>query len=252
MDGEKYYYGLEKLELVKDEQQRNRIIEEALEAVKKNTAVLKDRYQQDLLSVVIRQEQKERERIAQNLHDELGTQLSLSKINLLKKAEQAGVSHEFIGDLEHVLDTTIEAVKSITNDLISPTLKVFGFLKAVEELGAQESWGAIQIKVTNRCNKLHLAHEAEVQLFRILKEVVNNILKHAKATSINIVTGYEGEKLAVAVSHNGLGISSAEVQELLKQSRGMGLKSIFSRAIALNASVNYLVQADRAEVIITI
>jgi signal transduction histidine kinase len=250
MGGEKYYYGLEKLALVEDEQQRNRIIEEALEAVKKNTAVLKDKYQQNLLSAVIREEQKERERIVNNLHDELGTNLTINKINLLKKAEQLGVNPDFVTDVERVLDITLKAVKDLTKDIISPTLKVFGYVKAVEELAAQAGGEDLEVSYVNKCIQLQLAAGAEVQLFRITKELVNNILKHACASRINIFTARENGKFRLVISHNGKGISSAQARELLSQDKGLGLKSIFSRALALNASVDYLVYEDRAEVVV--
>jgi signal transduction histidine kinase len=75
----------------------------------------------------------------------------------------------------------------------------------------------------------------------LIKEILNNIIKHAKAEKIKVELQYNDSLLSTTISHNGKGISMQNVKEFSESGRGIGLKSILSRAQLTNSVIQYLI-----------
>ncbi|MGZ3861749.1 MAG: sensor histidine kinase [Bacteroidia bacterium] len=202
-----------------------------------------NKYQRQLLSAAIQVEEKERERIAKNIHDDLGTLLSVVKLNLSKITRNAGnkeLTESLGGDNILLIDRSIQSIRGIAKDLVPPTLVKLGYIKAVNELCRHISnSGQIAISFSQSDVDLRLPEQAEVQLYRLTQELINNIIKHSGAKQIEIDFSRHNTSHKLVISHNGKGISSDEVKELSKLDRGLGLKSIQSRAQLINAAVFY-------------
>lgn len=206
-----------------------------------------NKYQKQLLQATISVEEKERERIAKNIHDEAGTLLNVLKLNMTKisrNAHDKELTERLTVDNLELLDSSIQCIRNISKDLISPTLVKLGYLKALLELCKHiTNSGKIYADVIYdpAANELRLPEDKEVQLYRMTQEIINNIIKHADAQEITIEYKRSETVCEVLISHNGKGLSAKDVKELSKGSKGIGLKSIQSRAQTINAKVSYYI-----------
>jgi len=205
--------------------------------------VAENKYQRELLSAAIQVEEKERERIAKNIHDDVGTLLNVLKLNLSKISRNAK-NEELTQKLSNVnlllLEDSIQSIRGIAKDLVPPTLVKLGYIKALNELCKHiNNSGQISVNFIQSNLETRLPEQTELQLYRLTQELLNNIIKHAGAKEITIELKPANAFYNLLISHNGRGITNAQVHELSKEQKGLGLKSIQSRAQLINASVTY-------------
>lgn len=226
-------------------------------AQKNQVQAAENRHQKELLNATIQVAELEREKIAKNIHDDVGTALNVLRLHLTKISRNPGdadLSGRLIGESMGLLDDSIKNIRGIAKDLMPPTLIKLGFEKGIVELCRQISAsGNIQVDHEVDLRGERLQPKSELQLYRIVQEVINNIIKHSQSTAITVLMRSDDKTMRVAVSHNGKGISTAMIPQLTEADRGVGLKSIQSRAQLINAEVDYQVHGDHdARVIIDV
>ena len=205
-------------------------------------------HQRQLLEAAIMVEEKERERIAKNIHDDVGMLLNVTKLNLTKisrNIDKKQIIQEVVFESLTLVDETINNIRGIAKDLVPPTLLRLGYLNGIAELSRTIS-ATGEVKVNFTCNEMdfRFKENVELQLYRLTVELVNNILKHAKASIINIQVLSSPKLINIAITHNGVGISDDDVLRISQEQRGIGLKSIESRAQLIDAIVHYYKQPD--------
>lgn len=163
----------------------------------------------------------ERERIANDLHDRMGGQLSTLKIylDLLNQENEEKKRCALLEKMNEGLQHSIQDIRNVAHDLNSATLKHYGLKKAIEHLvEAVNASGKTSVK----CHlSLHMELPKNVMrdLYMIVQELMNNTLKHAKASAVRIeLTAIDGE-INLIFEDNGIGLP-AKVQF------GLGLESI--------------------------
>jgi two-component system NarL family sensor kinase len=200
-------------------------------------------HQRALLNATIEIAEAERKKIADNLHDDIGTIINLVKLNIgkiEKSTADKSVIKELSNESSGLLETTMENIRNISRDLAPPVLIQLGFEEGLKDLCQKISHsGTAKIVLTKSDGILKLSPKTELQVYRIIQEVINNVLKHASATEISIILNALSDKMVVTLFHNGDGISNESIDELTKGSKGLGLKSIKSRAQVIGATVNY-------------
>ena len=206
---------------------RNKIATQELEAD----------YQKQLLQSTIDSQEKERKRIAADLHDGVGALLSAAKLNLNMVGSGAIPGEqlsEALGETKGMIDETIDTVRRISKDLLPSSLETFGLSMAVRELC--EKMDNPQIRITfDEENKPHeLSRQEELLIFRMIQELINNAIKHARASEINVSIQWS-ETIVVTVQDNGQGFSLEETRGDIK--RGVGLYSIENRANLIGGEV---------------
>jgi two-component system, NarL family, sensor kinase len=216
-----------------------------------------NRHQKELLDATIEIAELEREKIAKNIHDDVGTMLNVIKLHLTKisrNSEDRILSEKLIRESMSLLDDSIQNIRGIAKDLMPPTLIKLGFEKGIIELCRQiNASGNIRIDHSFEMDGKRLPSKTELQLYRIIQEVVNNIIKHSRATHVVIALRSGMGGLAIKISHDGNGISSEMVLQLTEAERGIGLKSIQSRVQLINASIQYLtIGSNQAEIAIEV
>jgi len=211
-----------------------------------------NKYQRQLLSAAIQVEEKERERIAKNIHDDVGTLLNVLKMNL-SKADRHADNKEMARNLGEenlkLLEESIQSIRGIAKDLVPPTLIKLGYIKAVNELCRHiNNSGEIAVNFFQDDSSLRLPEQTELQLYRLTQELINNVIKHTGASKLSIEFKQHNSSHNLTLVHNGKGITSEQVKELSKEGKGLGLKSIQSRAQLINANVQYNVQNNAASI----
>jgi signal transduction histidine kinase len=190
--------------------------------------------QKELLSAVIDSQEMERKRIGQDLHDEIGGTLSAIKLMLNALKRQIPDEHtESLTDAKELIDKMIVDVRHISHDLSPPGLSVFGLFRTVDAFVTLIN-NTGQIKITllhvGDVEALQLPEKTALALFRVLTQLVDNTIKHAKATAIDISFQLD-EKLLIRYNDNGTGFDL----DVLKRSAGIGMQNIRSRLQMINA-----------------
>lgn len=191
-----------------------------------------------ILDTIISTEEKEREKFARNLHDELGPLLSSIKmyVNSLSSSIDKN-KHEFIIEqLKIILTEVIQSTKELSNDLSPHILSNYGLMAAMEWFTNQLK-PYITIELESNLKDERFTSSLELSLYRILKELINNTVKHANANKINIKLYYVLKSIHLYYADNGTGFT-ANIQnnyELL----GMGMSNIVSRCRSINATSKF-------------
>jgi two-component system, NarL family, sensor kinase len=197
--------------------------------------------QQELRSkAIIEAEEKERMRIARDLHDGVGQTLSAAKLNLsglesklqLKDMETEAILKNAID----LVDDSVKEVRAVSHAMMPNALLKSGLVAAIREFIHKLST-IEQLKIDLEITGLHerLEQSTETVLFRVLQELMSNIIKHAKANHITIqIIKYENE-LTIMIEDNGVGFDTKKINEF----SGIGLKNITSRIEFLKGTVDF-------------
>jgi len=193
---------------------------------------MEEEQQSILLNASIALQEQERQRLAADLHDDAGPLLATARLylneNLVTLDKPSQLQH--IAAAKSIIDDTIHLIRNISHSLMPPTLKNFGLESAVNDLFHKIA-GAGTISASCRFHDYHhrLKIEHEQIVFRVIQELINNILKHSNATFIHITQNTSEEKFFIRLHHDGDGLTQSDFDRLTKSSGGLGLKNISSR-----------------------
>lgn len=177
-------------------------------------------------------EQQERIRIARDLHDSIGQMLSVVQMNL----STLDASNPVTTHTQQLVDKTITEVRNISHNLIPEELN-FGLFNALEDMARKinESGGTqIVMNIPEEISNLQLARQNELSIYRIVQEVLNNMIKHANATLITLDILRNENSLNLMIKDNGKGFDTTAIHE----SKGIGWKNISARVHLLNGDLH--------------
>ena len=203
---------------------------------------MEDEQQKILLNASIRWQEEERQRIAADLHDDAGPLLATARLYLNDNLVHQDVNTQLqsIYNAKQIIDDTIQLIRNISHSLMPPTLKNFGLESAINDL-FQKISGSGTINASSRFHdyRHRLRPEQELLIFRVVQELVNNILKHSNSSFIHLTQNYSDNKFYLRLHHDGRGITQADFERMNKSSLGLGLKNIQSRVKVLQADINF-------------
>ena len=208
-------------------------------------------YQTELLFSNINTLERERSRIATDLHDEIGSSLSAIRIKVARMDREANaIGYPALAETTDMIDQALEMVKRISYDLLPPGLENFGFEFAIKNLfdKVQKSTN-LAISLAMPAGLSRFSNTVELSLYRILQELVNNTIKHAEATHIYVSIYQLSDALQISYHDNGKGYNSTN-----EHLHGLGLKNIISRTNLIRGHVQFkaINQGNNTEVSITI
>ncbi len=194
--------------------------------------------QKDLRSIaIIDAEEKERTRIAKDLHDGIGQQLSAAKlaINALDNLTDEEKRNEKIGVLSNMLDESIKDVRAVSHSMMPSALYKLGLSSAIREFVQKISaTGAIKADLEIVGLDDSLNKTTEIILYRVIQELVNNTIKHAQAKKVMIqMIKHDNDMLNIIVEDDGIGFNTKDTNNV----EGIGLKNIQSRIEYINGDV---------------
>ena len=193
---------------------------------------LKNKHNTDLLRSSIEVQEAERKRIAQDLHDEIGGLLTTSKIyfNQLKPGVSEEQLRQTSDKVNLLFDEMMTNIRRISHDLRPVVLENFGLIEAIESLNEKLSEVGVEALFTHRIS-LRLHKDVELNLYRILQELIGNTLKHASARHISIDMETAGNGLYLNYTDDGTGFEPGAT------TGGLGMKSIASRLNLLHGNM---------------
>ncbi|MEO9967981.1 MAG: sensor histidine kinase [Reichenbachiella sp.] len=177
------------------------------------------------INAMLEGEEKERKRIAEDLHDRVGSMLSAMKLQV-DTADQK---------MTNLLDETADEVRRISHNLETRVLNRFGLIAALDDLSEKiSSSKRVSFELQHLDLDERLDSKIEINAYRIVQELISNALKHSQATEITAQVNRVDSLLIIMVEDNGVGFDS----QLAKQTDGMGLKNVKSRVNELDGNFN--------------
>ncbi|MBP6687429.1 MAG: sensor histidine kinase, partial [Lacibacter sp.] len=195
--------------------------------------------QQLAASAVMKAEEKERQRIAKDLHDGVGQIMSAAKMNLSAFENdieftnpQQKLSFERIISL---VDESCKEVRTVSHQMMPNILLKSGLAKAVAEF--LNKIDQRQIKATLHTEGLQerLDEDVEIVLYRVLQECVNNVIKHSAASQLDIAIIKDKDGISATIEDNGKGFNLLQLGE----ESGIGLKNMKARVDYLNGTIDF-------------
>jgi signal transduction histidine kinase len=181
--------------------------------------------------------EEERKRIAKDLHDGIGQQLSGLKLNWAGLGEKIDQSSpelaQHIHELSEVLDDACKEVRNISHQMMPKALQQTGLLPALQDLLKKSlSLTPIKYKLEHfKVENIRFDERIEVSLYRITQELLNNIIKHSQANEVLIQLFVNKKHLILIVEDNGKGFNASEEKD------GIGLMNISSRINTISGEV---------------
>ncbi len=201
---------------------------------------LETRHQQELTESSFQGQEKERKRIAQDLHDDIGSllsatklQISLLKMKLKNDPGLASIADESID----TISKTIGEVRSISRNLSPYLLNALGFSKAIEFL-VQKVDHAPEFEASFSENgpSVPLDEKKQINLYRAVQELVNNSVRHSKASKLEVYLTWKDGSLEILIQDNGCGFDTSLINH--PDGQGLGLTNIMTRLGIAGAEMN--------------
>jgi two-component system, NarL family, sensor kinase len=190
-------------------------------------------WQQARIAAEINTLEAERKRIAGDLHDELGPMLSAIKLQINHLEPEDEIESAVLEKSSIQIDNIIQRFREISYDLLPNTLVRKGFIKATHEyISKLKTLHPLQIDFTS--TDFSLTAEREVNLYRVIQEIMQNTIKHARATILNINVIKKDKSIFLQTKDNGIGFN---YNEKSLEAKGVGLLSLQSRAQLLGGQL---------------
>jgi signal transduction histidine kinase len=196
----------------------------------KNLAIIHE--QEKSLAAIINAQEEERLRVAKDLHDGIGQQVSAVSLNFQALArrftrENQDLNTE-IDKIKRMIQDTSHEIREVSHQMMPRALTKFGLVDALEDMIEKNFQNSgIEYDFNHQNMDERLPQDIEIGLYRVAQELVNNIIKHSQATKVIIALGRTETLCELRVNDNGVGIAPGI-------SKGVGITNILSRVNALN------------------
>ena len=197
------------------------------------------RQQQLSTKAVLEAEERERQRIAKDLHDGIGQILSAAKMNLSAIETELPFNGENqkakFNTIIELVDESCREVRIVSHNMMPNVLLKVGLAAAVREFIDKVDNNVLKIKLYDEGLHDRLDTNVETILYRVIQECVNNVIKHAAATHLNISLIKDGDGISATIEDNGVGFDTLNGSRY----KGIGLKNICTRIEYLKGTVDF-------------
>ena len=212
------YYNNKKMQLLKEKQS------------------LKNLFEKQLLESKLEIQEQTFNFISQEIHDNVGQVLSLAKVQLNIMDQQQEIDRSILKEAKASISKAMTELRDIAKSLSRERMHSFDLLEAVtDEVKRINSTGTIKAMVSIKEYDRTVIEQHKLIIFRLVQESMQNILKHAKASEIQVSIDVNLKKSFIIISDNGIGF---DVEGELKKSSGLGLKNMISRAASIGGQIN--------------
>src|SRR4030095_57301 len=201
------------------------------------TALMKQ--QEMATKAVLEAEENERQRIAKDLHDSIGQMMSAAKMNL--SAFESEIKFEnkeqelALEQIIQLVDESCKEVRNVSHNMMPNALLKNSLASAVREFIDKLDQKKLQVHLYTEGLDEALDSNIETVLYRVIQECVNNVIKHADATTLDISLIKDQDGISATIEDNGTGYNVADKDK----SNGMGLKNITTRIEYLKGNVEF-------------
>jgi signal transduction histidine kinase len=200
----------------------------------KDKEQLNGKHEKEILESKLEIQEQTLKNISQEIHDNIGQVLTLVKINLslMNCEEPKPLLQERIRSSSELIGKAIQDLRDLSKALNSDTIAEMDFIKAIEyELDLIKKAGGYTTFLTVDGELLDVPGQKKLILFRILQEVLNNIIKHANAVTVKVLASYHQNGLVLQISDDGKGFDISKKMEV----GGLGIKNMKNRSQLIGA-----------------
>lgn len=195
-----------------------------------------------MVQTISETEDKERQRIAEGLHDDVGPLLSTLRIyiDLLKSEELSEDEiNEYAIKMNEIIHMAIETVREVSRNLMPGVLNDFGLIEALNDFCSKiNKTGVIRINFDYDAKHYNLGNSIRNVIYTVIKELINNSIKHADASEILLSLKKKQSNLIITLQDNGIGF---EMEKVIDQNKsGLGIKNLLSKVNAISGEIELL------------
>jgi PAS domain S-box-containing protein len=212
--------------------------------LEKETNELRLHQHRNITAAILQAQENERKRISGALHDSVSQLLYGIKLNL-QQVDQQRIPETNFDNIKKLLDEAIKETRNISFELAPSILTDFGLSVTVKEMAKRLSTDILTIKVSIDIEH-RLKLPLEINIFRILQELLNNCIKHSDATSVHLGIKQENKLIHIRVKDNGKGFDTGNSEKL---SEGSGLSSIRNRLSLFDGTIHIQSQPYRGTIV---
>ncbi|KUG09642.1 sensor histidine kinase [Solirubrum puertoriconensis] len=196
----------------------------------------REQAQSQALEAALLAQEDERRRIAADLHDAVGTMLSIVKLHLSAMPESSATS-----EMSAMLDQAISEVRRISRNLLPAVLEKFGLSFALETLSRAVPEGGPRVVLQQVGEPKRMPAHHELAVYRVVQELIGNGLKHAQANEIVVRLQFGPDRLGIEYSDDGVGfnLAAADAQPTPEARSGLGLTNLRSRVVVLRGILRH-------------
>lgn len=188
--------------------------------------------QKEVAKAIIQTQEKERQEIGKELHDNVNQILTTIKLYIENIRNYPDHQAAFIDKSVTLTQRAINEIRFLSKQLVTPVINDLNFKAAIiEMMDHYQSLNLFRINYTFEIDEELLDKDIQLTIYRIIQEQLNNIVKHAKASIVTIAVENQ-EMLTVSIKDNGIGFDTANI------ANGMGLNNIKNRAEVYKGNVN--------------
>ncbi len=202
---------------------------------------LKEEYQQEVLRSQLEIQESTMKTIAQELHDNIGQSLTVIKLWMsIAPISPDHEAYEGVQNSKEMLHKAIRDMADLTKSLHTDRISDIGLSEAIRfDLNAIRRTGLLNIDYDTEGEEFHFTDQKAIFIFRIYQEMMNNLIKHAQATHVNVSVIYSGnDTFVLTIQDDGVGFDVKQKKESTSGSSGLGLKSMRNRAQLIGADLS--------------
>jgi signal transduction histidine kinase len=175
-------------------------------------------------------EENERKRISEEIHDNISQHLALSKIKLAVLRQSNPSLSKEIDEIRELIEQTIKFTRSLTFELSPPVLYELGFKAAIEWLTEQiQEKHGIKARFNSEGSFRTISEEIRVLLFKTIRELLFNIVKHAQAQIASVFIQEDRNHITIKIKDDGIGFNTDTIDSLSYEEGGFGIPNIRER-----------------------
>ena len=220
------------------EEHRNRL-EAVVSSRTQDLVQAKEQYR-NLSNQIQQVREEEKSRIAREVHDQLGQELTALKIDAIQLGKKLAAGQtdlkSKIESMTQTIDETIKSVQHIATELRPPILDAFGICEAISwQANEFQKRHGLRFDLKLSQSQVEIDKSLQTSLFRVFQEAVINILRHANASQVKVNMSYEKRNLIFIIEDNGIGIKKRD----LESPESLGLIGIKERVYPWDGQVNF-------------
>lgn len=202
--------------------------------------LMKQKYDQELLRTQLEIQENIFGHLSQEIHDNIGQSLTFVALSLLTvPVENGSEAQGYIEESRKMLQKSISELRDLSRSLHTDRVVEIGLVKSIQfELQRLERTNLYKTSFNFTDVRNLMDHQTEIIVFRIVQEMLNNIVKHARASELEVNLSHENGTVALSIHDNGIGFDPAVLFEDKEQHKGLGLRNIKKRAALIGGTFN--------------